>query len=680
MQNMRKDDEIIWASDMTLADLPEFHFVRPDKRTVRGRRNVVYASEICSFDIETSTLSNDQSFMYVWQFAIEDRVYMGRTWEEFKRFLRLLHTISGGYRILCFIHNASFEFQFLSGIFDFKDDDVFCVESRKILYFVLDNWIEFRCSYLLSNMGLDEMTRKYNVAHQKRSGEDFNYSILRYPWTPLTATELQYCSYDVLGVVESVHAIMELYNDSVYTLPLTSTGFVRRDVKRQMEPYHADIDYIYPSYDVFRLLRAEFRGGNTHANRYYSGEVIREPGKSKDIASSYPAQQCNNLFPITPFKEIVNPSPRLVDRLRDRGRALLLHCIFEKVELRDRYYPIPYIPIAKCIKHVNARRDNGRILDADYVEIVINDIDLAIIEYQYTWKKLTVVTGYKSNYGPLPEGIRNCNIEYFRNKTDLKNREGQELYYMKSKNLLNSIYGMSCQNPAKSLILYADCLYKEDTTYTEAELLERARRRAFTVYQFACWTTAHARAALEEGIKLCGERLLYVDTDSCKHLGEVDFSLYNEEQKKKALASGLYAKDKNGIMHYSGVYEDDGDFTEFITLGAKKYAYVDTAGELHLTLAGVGKKQGAAALIAAGGLDAFKPGFVFHNCGKTASIYNDGHFGELEIDGHKLDITRNVTIKDKDYTLDITEDYEALIKESKQFLYKMEKLLQTTKI
>ena len=677
---MQRDDGIIWASDMTLSDLPEFHFVRPDKRTVRGRRNVVYAREICSFDIETSTLPNDQSFMYVWQFAIEDRVYMGRTWEEFKRFLRLLRTISGGYRILCFIHNASFEFQFLSGIFDFKDDDVFCVESRKILYFVLDNWIEFRCSYLLSNMGLDEMTRKYNVAHQKRSGEEFNYSIIRYPWTPLSPSELQYCSYDVLGVVESVHAIMELYDDSVYTLPLTSTGFVRRDVKRQMEPYHADIDSIYPSYDVFRLLRAEFRGGNTHANRYYSGEVIRQPGKSKDIASSYPAQQCNNLFPVKPFKEIVNPTPRLVDRLRDRGRALLLHCIFEKIELRDRYYPVPYIPIAKCIKHANARRDNGRILDADYVEIVVNDIDFEIIEFQYKWKKLTIVTGYKSNYGPLPEGIRNCNIEYFRNKTELKNVEGQELYYMKSKNLLNSIYGMSCQNPAKSLILYADCLYKEDDTYTEAELLERARRRAFTVYQFACWTTAHARAALEEGIKLCGERLLYVDTDSCKHLGEVDFTRYNEEQKKKALASGLYATDKHGVTHYSGVYEEDGEFKEFITLGAKKYAYVDTSGELHLTLAGVGKKQGAAALIAAGGLDAFKPGFVFHNCGKTASIYNDGHFGELEIDGHKLDITRNVTIKEKDYTLDITEDYESLIKESKQFLYKMEKLLQTTKI
>ena len=675
-----QENKIIWASDMSLSDLPELHFTRPDKRTIRGRRNIIYASEICSFDIETSTFENDLSFMYVWQFAIEDRVYMGRTWEEFKKFIRLLHAISNGYRVLCFIHNASFEFQYLSGIFDFDNDSVFCVEPRKILYFVLNDWLEFRCSYLLSNMSLDEMTGKYKVEHRKQSGEEFDYKIVRYPWIELTAKELKYCSYDVLGVVESIHSIMKLYNDTVYTLPLTSTGFVRRDVKRAMEPYHEDIDSIYPSYDVFRLLRAEFRGGNTHANRYYSGEVIRQSGKSKDITSSYPAQQCNKLFPITPFKKIINPSTKLIDRMMEKGRALLIHCIFENIKLKDRYYPVPYIPIAKCIKYTGVKRDNGRVLEAELIEIVLNDIDFSIIEYQYCWEHLEIVEGYKSNYGPLPEGIRKCNIEYFKNKTELKNVKGQELFYMKSKNLLNSIYGMSCQNPAKSLILFDDCLYREDETYTESELLERARKRAFTVYQFACWTTAHARAALEEGIKLCGENLLYVDTDSCKHIGEIDFSAYNEEQKKIAINSGLYATDKNGITHYSGVYEEDGEFNEFITLGAKKYAYVDTEGKLHLTLAGVGKKKGSEALVSAGGLEAFKTGFVFHNCGKTASIYNDGYYGKHIIDGKTLEITRNVTIKDKDYTLDMTDDYLELIKESKQFLLKMGKLLKSTKI
>ena len=473
---------------------------------------------------------------------------------------------------------------------------------------------------------------------------------------------------------------MQLYNDTVYTLPLTSTGFVRREVKRAMEPYHGEVSRIFPSYDVFRLLRGEFRGGNTHANRYFAGEVIRQRGNSYDISSSYPAAQCNREYPVTPFQKIVNPTPRLIDRLRSRCRALLLHCVFTDIRLRDLYYPVPYIPTAKCVSYAAARKDNGRILEASMVEIVVNDIDFNIIEYQYQWKTLEIVEGYKANYGPIPDGIRECNIEYFRSKTELKNVAGQELYYMKAKGLLNSIYGFSCQNPAKALILFNDCLYHEDDTYTEEQLLLRARKRAFTVYQFACWTTAHARAALEEGIKLCGDRLLYVDTDSCKVIGEVDFSAYNDEQKKAALKSGLYATDKKGVTHYGGQFEHDGTFLEFITQGAKKYAYMDEAGAIHLTVSGVGKKRGAAALVAAGGLDAFQPNFVFHNCGKTASIYNDGHYGEIEIDGHKLGITRNVVIEDKDYTLDITEDYGAIINESKQFLYKMGRLIKSTKI
>ena len=61
-------------------------------------------------------------------------------------------------------------------------------------------------------------------------------------------------------------------------------------------------------------------------------------------------------------------------------------------------------------------------------------------------------------------------------------------------------------------------------------------------------------------------------------------------------------------------------------------------------------------------------------------MYNDGNYGEIEIDGHKLNITRNVVIEEKDYTLDITEDYGSLLKESKQFLYKMHRLLKSTKI
>ena len=274
-------------------------------------------------------------------------------------------------------------------------------------------------------------------------------------------------------------------------------------------------------------------------------------------------------------------------------------------------------------------------------------------------------------------------IRLFSTKA-IKGIEGQELFYLKSKELLNGIYGMSVQNPAKGSILFNDCLYDDDTSKSEAELLEIAKKKAFTLYQYGCWTTAHARDALQAGIDICGDDLIYVDTDSCKFLNHHDFTAYNEDRKAAAIKSGLYATDKHGKTHYGGVYEDDGVYKAFVTQGAKKYAYTDKNG-LHVTVSGVGKKKGAESLIfnswykdgSYTGLEAFRDGYIFHNCGKTRSIFNDGNFGEYEVDGHKIFITRNVVIEEQDYTLNKTASYLDLVQECKASFYKIMKNFDT---
>lgn len=657
-----KDVQIIDAKDVKISGLPPLHIAWCNHM---GKKT--YVKEICAFDIETTTIKEiNQAVMYIWQFAIENRVYYGRTWDEFKRFLSLLKAVTGGKTLVVYVHNLSYEIQFLSGIFPFENPDVFPTEPRHVLRANIDN-IEFRCSYRLTNLDLKSLTQRYDVDHKKL--EDFVYTEQRFSWTPLSTEELQYCINDVVGLVECIHAIMDLNNDDLYTLPLTCTGFVRRECKKAMRPQHQKIMECFPDYDVFRLLRAEFRGGNTHANRYYADEILSGPVTSMDISSSYPSQQCNRLFPCSPFQAIINPSAALIDRLIDRGRAVLFTVTFYDITLRDQFTAIPYIPIAKCSMWKDVQNDNGRVLSAAELTITLNEIDWEIIVKQYTFS-CTVERGYKANKGPLPQGLIDCNVEFFKRKTELKGIEGQELFYLKSKELLNGIYGMSVQNPAKASILFNDCLYDEDTTLTEEQLLQAARKRAFTLYQFGCWTTAHARAALQAGIDLCGERLVYVDTDSCKYLGsDIDFTAYNEDQRAASIRSGLYATDRHGITHYGGVFEPDGVYDSFITQGAKKYAYTDTKG-IHVTVSGVGKKRGAAALTEAGGLDAFREGFIFHNCGKTRSVYNDGHYGEYTIDGHVIDITRNVVIEEQDYTLSRTDVYTDVIQQAKVILLK----------
>jgi hypothetical protein len=274
---------------------------------------------------------------------------------------------------------------------------------------------------------------------------------------------------------------------------------------------------------------------------------------------------------------------------------------------------------------------------------------------------------FVSWYGDLPAPLIDINRRYFTAKTELKGT-GQDLLYMKSKNLLNSIYGMSVQDPVKLSILYDNGNYSLDIRDSPKDVLIRASKHPYTLFQYGCWTTAHARACLESGIRTCGDGIVYVDTDSCKYVGEADFTEYNECACAAAVEHGCSAVDAKGRTHYMGVYEEDGEYTRFKTLGAKKYAYEDENGNLHITIAGVPKQAGAEELKRKGGLEAFERGFEFTETGKLEAVYNDGRINGVVIDGRKLDITKNVVLRPTTYKLDITEEYAVVLDDSSKMI------------
>lgn len=225
---------------------------------------------------------------------------------------------------------------------------------------------------------------------------------------------------------------------------------------------------------------------------------------------------------------------------------------------------------------------------------------------------------------------------------------------------------MMAQNPVKQDVIFTSGDWKTDNK-PENELLDKANEKAFLCYQWGVWVTAWARYRLQEGIRLAGDGFVYCDTDSVKYIGEIDWTAYNKEREKDSRKNGAYATDPDGVTHYMGVYEPDGVYAEFKTLGAKKYAYTYThGGETHVTIAGVTKRKGGAELDRFGGLKAFAPGFVFIDAGGTESIYNDHpENGYIERDGHRILITPNTVIKDSTYTLGITAEYESLLENSR---------------
>lgn len=627
----------------------------------------VYRDIVTAFDIETTRLEDvEQSIMYIWQWHFYGiGTVFGRTWDEFNEFCRRIVEISDIWLVV-YVHNLSFEFQFVSGIYNFEPEEVFAVKSRKVLKCDMMSVFEFRCSYLHSNMSLDEYTKKMKVAHQKLSGEEFDYSKKRFPWTPLTDREYEYAENDVIGLCEAIIAEMEIDGDNLYTIPLTSTGYVRRDAKRAMRNVSRRfVKDQLPDYYIYQMCREAFRGGNTHANRYYVGDVITNV-HSADRSSSYPDVQCNCEFPISSFYHAGDlPLDEVLKLIYKRHRAVILRVSMTNITLKRREWGCPYLSRDKCRRIENGLFDNGRILSADYLETTITDIDLKIILEEYNFDDLVPFDVCHARYGKLPKPLVAETIAYYVAKTQKKNVEGEEVQYMKSKNKLNSIYGMMAQDPVKQDIKYEVGEFVEQDESPE-NLLEKSNSKAFLCYQWGCWVTAWARYRLEEGIRLAhedGAEFIYCDTDSVKYIGEIDWDKYNEERIKDSLKSGAYAIDPSGEIHYMGVFEQEKDMTEFKTLGAKKYCFREEKdGKLQVTIAGVSKKKGGAELEQHGGLSAFRVGFKFVDAGGLEAVYNDvPEIKSYTVDGRMIPITKNVVLRPSTYTLGLAADYARLL-------------------
>lgn len=630
---------------------------------------------MCAFDIETTYLDDvEQSIMYIWQFAVMDLrngniwYCFGRTWEQFNKLLDSFY--HKGITVLVWVHNLSYEFQFMRHWLPFQKDKIFALKSRKVVRADIDG-VQFRCSYIQTNKSLDAFTRDMGVVHQKLSGVEFDYSKKRYPWTEMTTEELQYCCNDVVGLLESMQVRMRMENDTLYSLPLTSTGYVRRLAKEAMRKFnHNQLQAMMCDVDVYKLLRLEFRGGDTHANRYHVNKIL-ENVASYDRASSYPDVMLNYRFPMSAFTpRMITDIDELEKKCQIRDCCFIAVFTITNLQQRDIYYGAPYLSLDKAVEISGQVVDNGRILSADRAIYVFNDIDWKIVKSEYVGE-VEISQVYIAKYGYLPQAFRDLVIDLFHKKTSLKNVDGQELNYMRSKELINSLYGMCAQNPVKPDVIYMD---EPDQAFTLEDIvdigekLEKYNKKAFLLYAWGCWVTALARLKLKEMINIVGDNFVYCDTDSVKFLVRDDYKRivarieeYNQGLKELSISNKGYADDKKGITHYLGVYEYEETYKQFKTLGAKKYAYTRQDGTFKITIAGVPKKAGAREM---GTIENFNVGFVFRNSGKLESVYNDSDYGTYYTDDsseHRIEIRSNVVLRESTYEIGLSLEYMYLL-------------------
>lgn len=666
-------------------ELSEYPFFQVPELTRHARhKKITYLKAFATFDIETTTIWPDKNkapegFMYHWQMCIAGVVVYGRTWEDWLELMQELSDwleLSEERRMVIYVHNLAYEFQFIR---DFLKDElggfeVFATARRTPIYVMCGAGFEFRCSYKLTNMSLQKACEnELGVTHPKAAG-DLDYSIKRTAKTKLNREEFGYCIADVVSLYELIECRLKNEGDSLDSIPLTSTGYVRRECRNacRKDRHYRDRVFLKQkmSVDVYTLLKEAGRGGNTHANRYMSARLWPNVD-SYDVVSSYPYQMLCKLYPAGKFTYYgdVENEEELEGLLANN--ACLFRIILEDVKVK-KSVTMPYIPTAKLLNHGSGRYDNGRVLEVAWLCMTVTDIDWRIIKSQYDYSSLSISDFYISRYDYLPEPIREQVLSYYRQKTEIKGQINKETdpekianlkyLYAKSKNRLNSIFGMCYTDPVRAVVeILSDGSWSVSSPNIE-ESLEKfyKSRNSFLVYAHGVWTTARAREHLQKLLDITGDNTIYCDTDSSKAIIDDDIRKKIEAENEKIAAEcedrGAYI-DYEGRRYYLGQYEHDGSYRDFKTLGAKKYAYTDGSG-FHITISGVQKKLGALEMR---DIDNFRPGFIFRDAGGKTLYYNDDKQHYITVDGVTMLTASNIGMIDSTYELGITGEYAELL-------------------
>lgn len=633
-------------------------------KDIKIKHTKKYLCEAFTFDIETSNYypfgedGEPQAFMYHWQMCVNGYVIFGRRWEEFTNFLIELRDHFGlydEYKAIIYVHNLAFEFEFMREFIDL--DECFFTEKRKPLK-VANEYFEFRCSYRLSNMNLKKFIEDTEGTYHLKASDDLDYSVLRTPDTELNLKERGYCFNDVKGLHEAVNMLISKER-RIDNIPLTSTGYVRRDARKNMSKNGANRANFLKcklTPELLTLCREAFRGGNTASNRKHTNKKLYNL-QGEDITSSYPFQMLTKYVPTGPFMKYTIENMEQLTRLNSEYCTIGRYC-FNNIKLKEEV-PIPYIAFSKCLKIKNEKCYNGRVLHADTLVISLTEIDYRIICNQYDFDELLIGQFYIAHAGYIPKELRRTVLEYFKLKSELKGNDEKKYEYMQSKGRLNSIYGMCVSNITHDTF-YID---KNGEYQSYAEPLNKQLDKyynswnSFLTYQWGLWITAHARDQLQEMIDIIGNDVVYCDTDSIKFIGDhkADFDRMNEniitECQTKNVIHSVTVNEKE---YFTGLWDYEGKYDTFKTLGAKKYCY-EQNGKIHVTVAGLNKKLGAAELNEGNGIDDFKIGKIFLKSGRTVAYYNNIGVHNININGCKFKSASNIAIVNTTYTLGITD-------------------------
>lgn len=620
--------------------------------------------------------------VYIWQVAIDDNVFYGRTVDDLILFFDDLEEINPHIKIF-FVHNLGFEFQAIIREY-FTIEKMFARKERHPLVFQLSDYnIEFRCSYQLTNLSLDNCVKEYHLNTFKL--DTLEYIKIRTPLTTLSDEELQYCFNDVLIVNEVIDKFKTEYG-RIENIPLTQTGEIRIEIKKCMKD-----DYKWwklckslndLSFNDYLEMLILLTGGSVHANRLYAGRLIHDHIKCKDYSSDYPFQMVKNKFPMSKF--VVTDYDK---KYEDSNKySYIIRVKFEHM-ICCKYNE--YLSISKAITISKPLDDNGKLVECDSCEYVLTNLDFDIVQQCYKWDSIEIVSFKYAINDYLPNNIVNLILELYKDKTTLKGIAEQSDLYLKKKQKINSCYGMSVTKIYNDVVSFGDEWQVEhfnEEIYNRLKAEnEKKYQPAVLPFQVGIWVTAYARHMLWSQIIPNDDLILYYDTDSYYYIDDsvqATIDQYNNTipQIHKDIIdrlnidnSYLSPLDNKGICHPLGILDHDGDYSQGVFLGAKRYALnkIIATGDnfimtkIKQTVAGVRK---GSVTVLDNDLNNFKDGLVYNYDDSQKLImtyqekqpqgitWNKGCYDEY--------VSNNVfscNLMPTHFTLSITDNYKKLL-------------------
>lgn len=609
----------------------------------KAKRKNLISSIRCGFDIEftrvddvnqeSGEIEDARSYMYHWQFSINNLIICGRTWQQFSVFFKKFaksvkeelkaalkrHNSRWGKKnhpyVIIWVANLPCEFQYIKDRIQWNR--IFAKDTRKPItatvntneLFNTDDTsavIMFQDCLQITGGSLAKLAEDYTTT-QKRSG-DLDYEEKRNSLTPLTAEELHYC-YDDVAILSEWHSYYYQTYSKLGYAPMTVTGILRHEVKsRQTVNDLVKVWNMFPSMDEQNneyeyVMNWLFKGGYSHANLSNVNLEFDNEIYSWDITSSYPYVLLTYLYPMCKFtenkqledkiNELSNDPVALHDYIDNTLKGQLLFYAEVEILLPFAKTNSTYISLSKTINQLEIMQysgnynttdrfpvtilDNGRIMRTYRTVTVETDVDILTILEMYNYAQIKfshVMCCFKLSQ--LPKYVTEPIETAYEKKARLKKQGlAGTVEYKIAKSMVNAGYGMMCTRLIINEIDYNTVCHKWETIGLNNVNLQD---QLFLNPMWGIYVTAYARRRLMKMVITAGDDTAVCDTDS----------IY--AKKTDRLVNAINAENErviasNKIRFNNPCFDDLGcwdkqsvndkkefvPYERFATMGAKRY-------------------------------------------------------------------------------------------------------------